>query len=113
MHERKIPLYTGCGYSLTMQVIGGKWKICIIDALRDGHLRPSELFKAIPDASERVINQQIRELLMHKIIDRKIYAEQPPRSEYFLTALGKSALVLIDSLDEWGERNRKLYEDML
>jgi DNA-binding HxlR family transcriptional regulator len=78
MHERKIPLYKGCGYSLTMQIIGGKWKICIIDALRDGPVRPSALFKAIPDATERVINQQIKELLEHKIIDRTIFPEQPP-----------------------------------
>ncbi|WP_316825501.1 helix-turn-helix domain-containing protein [Pedobacter miscanthi] len=95
-----------------MQIIGGKWKICIIDALRDGPLRPSELFKAIPDATERVINQKIKELLNHKIINRTIYAQQPPRSEYFLTELGRSVFPLIDSLDDWGEKNRAVYEDV-
>ncbi|SEB21496.1 transcriptional regulator, HxlR family [Pedobacter hartonius] len=107
-----MPIYNGCGYSLTMQVIGGKWKICIIDALRNGPLRPSELFKAIPEATERVINHQIRELLMYKVIDRTIYAEQPPRSEYFITELGKTVFPLIDSLDDWGDKNREIYGDI-
>src|SRR5574344_1551015 len=91
MSERKIPIYLECGYSIAMQVLGGKWKICIIEALRDKPLRPSLIFKEVPDATERVINQQLKELLEYKIIDRKIYAEQPPRTEYFLTNLGRSA----------------------
>ena len=94
MSERKIPIYLECGYSIAMQVLGGKWKICIIEALRDKPLRPSLIFKEVPDATERVINQQLKELLEYKIIDRKIYAEQPPRTEYFLTDLGRSAFPL-------------------
>ncbi len=113
MYEKKIPLNLGCGYSITMQIIGGKWKICIIDALRDGSLRPNELFKEVPDAPKRVINQQIRELLSHQVIDRKIFAEQPPRSEYFLTDLGKSLLSVIDFMDDWGEKNRQICEQLL
>lgn len=71
MSERKIPIYLECGYSIAMQVLGGKWKICIIEALRDKPLRPSLIFKEVPDATERVINQQLKELLEYKIIDRK------------------------------------------
>ena len=56
MSERKIPIYLECGYSIAMQVLGGKWKICIIEALRDKPLRPSLIFKEVPDATERVIN---------------------------------------------------------
>lgn len=68
MSERKIPIYLECGYSIAMQVLGGKWKICIIEALRDKPLRPSLIFKEVPDATERVINQQLKELLEYKII---------------------------------------------
>ncbi len=112
MSERKIPIYLECGYSIAMQVLGGKWKICIIEALRDKPLRPSLIFKEVPDATERVINQQLKELLEYKIIDRKIYAEQPPRTEYFLTNLGRSAFPILDALDQWGEENRKFYEEL-
>ena len=112
MSERKIPIYLECGYSIAMQVLGGKWKICIIEALRDKPLRPSLIFKEVPDATERVINQQLKELLEYKIIDRKIYAEQPPRTEYFLTYLGRSAFPILDALDQWGEENRKFYEEL-
>lgn len=112
MPERKIPIYLECGYSIAMQVLGGKWKICIIEALKEQPLRPSQLFKEVPDATERVLNQQLKELLEHKIIDRKIYAEQPPRTEYFLTDLGRSTFPILDALDEWGEKNRKFYEEL-
>lgn len=104
MSERKIPIYLECGYSIAMQVLGGKWKICIIEALRDKPLRPSLIFKEVPDATERVINQQLKELLEYKIIDRKIYAEQPPRTEYFLTDLGRSAFPILDALGRNGAR---------
>lgn len=112
MYDRKIPIYLDCGYSITMQVIGGKWKICIIEALREGPLRPSLIFKEIPDATERVLNQQLKELLDHKIIDRIIYPEQPPRTEYFLTDLGRSVFPILDILEQWGETNRKFYEEI-
>lgn len=112
MYNRKIPIYLDCGYNITMQVIGGKWKICIIEALRDGPSRPSEIFKEVPDATERVINQQLKELLEHKIIDREIFAELPLRTEYYLTDLGRSILPILDAFDDWGEENRKFYEEL-
>lgn len=112
MSDRKIPLYLECGYNIAMHVLGGKWKICIIEALREKPLRPSLIFKEVPDATERVINQQLKELVDHKIVDRVIYAEQPPRTEYFLTDLGRSVFPILDMLDEWGEKNRKFYEDL-
>ncbi len=112
MSDRKIPLYLECGYIIAMHVIGGKWKICIIEALREKPLRPSLIFKEVPDATERVLNQQLKELLDHKIIDKKIYAEHPPRTEYFLTDLGRSVFPILDILEEWGETNRTFYEQL-
>ena len=112
MSERKIPIYLECGYSIAMQVLGGKWKICIIEALRDKPLRPSLIFKEVPDATERVINQQLKELLEYKIIDRKIFEDTTPRSVYFLTDLVLSAFTILDALDQWGEENRKFYEEL-
>lgn len=112
MYERKTPLDLSCGIRITMCVMGGKWKPCLIDSLREGPLRPSEMHKAIPEATPRVLNQQLRELEEHGIIGKTVYAELPPRSEYFLTPLGESLLPLIDAIDDWGEAHRPSFEPL-
>lgn len=102
MYERKIPLDLTCGIKLAMEVIGGKWKSCIIFDLRDGAKRPSELMKLYPDANARVINLQLKELTEYGLIEKKIFAELPPHSEYTLTDLGRSVLPVLDELNNWG-----------
>lgn len=66
-------------------------------------MRPSELFKRFPDASPRVITQQLKELEFHEIIAKKIYAEIPLHSEYYMTEKGKTLLPLIEKIYEWGD----------
>ena len=102
MYEKKIPFNIDCCIKVTMEVIGGKWKCCIIDALKDGAKRPSEIHKHFPEANARVINQQLKELEMHGIIEKKIFAELPPHSEYSLTETGKTLLPIISQLEDWG-----------
>ena len=58
------------------------------------------------DANQRVINLQLKELTDFGLIEKKIYAELPPHSEYSLIELGRSALPLLDELDAWGENLR-------
>ena len=103
MYEKKMPFNIDCCIKVTMEVIGGKWKSCIIDVLKDGAKRPSEIHKHFPDANSRVINQQLKELEMHGIIKKKIFAELPPHSEYSLTETGKTLLPVIKHLEDWGE----------
>lgn len=110
MYKRKTPLDLSCGIRITMEIIGSKWKPCLIDALRKTPKRPSQLHREIPEAISRVLDQNLRELEAHGIIEKKIYAELPPHSEYALTELGKSVLPLIDILDEWGENHRYIFE---
>lgn len=82
MYKKKIPFDIDCGIKITMEVIGGKWKSCIIQELCTGPKRPSELHRLFTEASPRVINQQLKELEMHGIISKKIFMELPPHSEY-------------------------------
>ena len=103
MYKRKTPLDLSCGIRITMEII-------LIDALRETPKRPSQLHREIPEAISRVLDQNLRELEAHGIIEKKIYAELPPHSEYALTELGKSVLPLIDILDEWGENHRYIFE---
>ena len=102
MYEKKTTLNIDCCIKVTMEVIGGKWKCCIIDALKDGAKRPSEIHRYFPKANTRVINQQLKELEMHGIVEKRIFDEQPPHSEYSLTETGKTLLPIIKQLEEWG-----------
>lgn len=102
MYERKIPKNLDCGMGMTMEIIGGKWKPCLILNIHNGAKRPSELQRLNPLASRRVLTVQLKELEEHGIINRVVYPVLPPKVEYFLTELGKSMLPMILLMDKWG-----------
>ena len=102
MIERKIPKDLDCGMGVMMEIIGGKWKPCLIYNIWKGHKRPSELQRLNPKASRRVLYQQLRELEEHGIIERIVFPVLPPKVEYSLTDLGKSLLPVISVMDDWG-----------
>lgn len=110
MYERKIPVDLDCPLRLTMSLMDSKWKSCILDELRHGPLRPSELHRALPEATPRVLDLQLRELTDDGLVRKTIYPELPPRSEYTITNLGRSLLPIIDAMIAWGEANRGLFE---
>jgi DNA-binding HxlR family transcriptional regulator len=109
MYERKTLQTLNCGLDLVGEVLYGKWKIRLLWFINDGHQRPSELQRKIPDASRRVLNMQLKELEEHELITKKIYPVVPPKVEYSLTEFGKSLIPVIDTLGKWGED----YEDRL
>lgn len=110
MYERKIPVDLDCPLRLTMSLMDSKWKSCILDELRHGSLRPSELHRKLPEATPRVLDLQLKELVEDGLVTKTIYAELPPRSEYALSELGATLLPIIDSMIEWGQRNAALFE---
>lgn len=73
-----------CGIVVTMEAIGGKWKPCLINDINKGIKRPSELHKKHPNASLRVLNQQLSELEKHGIVEKNIFPVTPPKVEYSL-----------------------------
>lgn len=89
-----------------MEVMGGKWKSCVLLELMGGAKRPSELHRRFTDASPRVIDQQLKELEAHGMISKKIFAELPPRSEYSITEQGKTLIPIIEQIEKWGDRFR-------
>lgn len=96
-----------------MEVIGGKWKSCILLEINKRPMRPSELHREFPDASPRVVDQQLKELEIHGMIKKKIFAELPPRSEYSITETGKSLIPIIKQIEEWGDNFRPQMERIL
>jgi len=80
---------------LSLDVIGGKWKMPIIWRLREDTLRYGEIRKSLPKVTHKMLTQQLRELESDEIIIRKVYPEVPPKVEYSLTLLGKSVIPVI------------------
>jgi DNA-binding HxlR family transcriptional regulator len=109
MHERKIPLNLNCGLDLVGEVLYGKWKIRLLWFINEGHKRPSELQRKIPDASRRVLNIQMKELEQHGLVVKVIYPQVPPKVEYSLTDFGKTLIPVISALGNWGDK----YEERL
>lgn len=105
MHERKIPLNLNCGLDLIGEVLYGKWKVRLLWFINEGHKRPSELQRKIPDASRRVLNMQLKELEQHELITKVIYPVMPPKVEYSLTDFGKTLIPIIAALGQWGDAN--------
>ncbi|MGL4908823.1 MAG: winged helix-turn-helix transcriptional regulator [Bacteroidales bacterium] len=106
MYKKKLPFDIECGVKITMEVMGGKWKTCILLELNGQSMRPSELHRSFPDASMRVIDQQLKELEVHGMISKVIFAELPPRSVYSITEQGKTLIPIIRLIEEWGDNFR-------
>src|SRR5690606_22209914 len=105
MYERKIPKNLACGMGVIMDIIGGKWKPCLIVNIMNGFRRPSKLQRLNTLASRKVLNQQLKELADHGIVNKMIYPELPAKVEYFLTPLGETLLPVIKKMDEWGVKH--------
>ena len=92
-----------CPMVSALNVIGGKWKPIILHMLLDGTLRFGVIKKNIPPISQKMLTQQLRELEMDGIVQRKVYAEVPPKVEYSLTELGASLEPILLELYAWGQ----------
>ena len=110
MYERKIPIDLDCPLRLTISLIDSKWKSCILDELRHRAMRPSELHKALPEATPRVLDIQLKELVDDGLVIKTIDPELPPRSEYSISELGMSLIPIIDSMLAWGEQHIEVFE---
>lgn len=109
-YEKKIPVDLDCPLRLTMSLIESKWKSCILDELRSGKpMRPNEVHKCLPEATPRVLDLQMKEMVTDGLISKTIYPELPPRSEYLITDLGKSLLPIIDAMLKWGEEHYDIF----
>ena len=93
---------TTCPVQVTLELIGGKYKALILWHLSDGKLRFSELRKAIPGATAKMLTQQLRELESQELIHREVYPVIPPKVEYSLTELGRSLMPVLISMRDWG-----------
>jgi len=96
-----------CPVTATMQVLGGKWKAILINAIYlTSPARFGELKRSVKGITQSMLTQQLRELEDDGLISRKIYAEIPPRVEYTLTDFGLTLSPIMQSMAKWGEEFR-------
>lgn len=95
----------------TLKVLGGKWKILILWNLKDQTRRFSELKRLMPEITEKMLIQQLRELESDRIVNRKVYSEVPPKVEYSFTNYGRSIEPVLRTLCDWGEAHLQMLQD--
>ncbi|MGI6007781.1 MAG: winged helix-turn-helix transcriptional regulator [Ruminococcus sp.] len=97
---RELP---ACPVETTLMLIGDKWKVLILRDLMTGTKRFGELKKSVGNVTQKVLTAQLRDMEENGLVERKVYAEVPPRVEYSLTDLGRSLKPILDAMQHWGE----------
>ena len=92
-----------CPVATTIQLIGNKWKLLLIrNLVYNGKQRFTDFIKTVPAISKKVLTDNLRALEEDGLIERKVFAEVPPRVEYSLSPLGMSLKPILDAMMEWG-----------
>lgn len=91
-----------CPVDATLRLIGGKYKALILWHLVNGTLRHGEIAKLVPQATPKMLTQQLRELENDNLLSRKVYPVVPPKVEYSLTDFGRSLKPILVAMYDWG-----------
>lgn len=102
---KQINKYGGCPVSATLKVFGGKWKPLILYFISVDVNRFGQLQRMLPDCSKKMMTTQLRELEHDGLINRKVFAEVPPKVIYSLTERGESLRAIFRELSKWGIDN--------
>ncbi|MBP2623734.1 winged helix-turn-helix transcriptional regulator [Streptococcus oricebi] len=100
--SNKVSEYGICPFATTQKVLTGKWPLVIIYQLSTGTKRFNELQRLLPGITQTILTRYLRQLEKDKIVQRKVYAEVPPRVEYSLTEIGHSFQSVLDEIEDWG-----------
>ena len=92
-----------CPIRTTLELVGGKWRLLIIQNLREEQLRLSVLRSKIPEISEKMLIQELKHLVQSQLVYRKNFGEVPPRVEYGLTEAGEKVLPLIGHMETFAD----------
>lgn len=96
-----------CPVEITMGLINDKWKVLIVRDLLTGTKRFGELKRSVTGITQKVLTSNLKQMEKDGLVNRKAYAEVPPRVEYSLTKTGFSLKPILDSMVEWGNEYRK------
>ena len=104
--NRPEPCLEPCPIERGMRVLGGKWKGSILWHLRDGAVRFNELSRRLEGASRKVLSAKLKELEVEGLVRREVLDTRPVGVQYEITAFGRSALGVLESLKDWTEASR-------
>lgn len=101
------PLFPQCPVRNVLSRIGDRWSLLVLLALHDKAeaMRFSDLCRAIPDVSQKMLTSTLRKLEADDLLSRTIYPKVPPRVEYKLTKRGKTLIPLLNQLVDWSLDN--------
>jgi DNA-binding HxlR family transcriptional regulator len=94
-----------CPSQEILALIGSKWSMLLLCALREGPRRPGDLKRRLAGVSAKMLTQTLRELERHGIVQREDFGEIPPRVEYRLSTLGQSLAALVMDIERWVTAN--------
>lgn len=97
-----------CPLEMSIDLIGGKWKVIILWNLHFGPLRFNELRRIFPDVTQKILTQQLKDLENDGLIVRTVYPERPPKVEYSLSELGSALIPALKEISEWGNNYMKI-----
>ncbi|MGA3123518.1 MAG: helix-turn-helix domain-containing protein [Polyangiaceae bacterium] len=101
-----------CPVALTSRIMGGKWKARIVWTLmRLGRQRFSDLRRAVPPISDRILSRELKELEGWGLIERTEFPVVPPKTEYSLTAFGKTLEPIMGAMASWGTQHRERFDE--
>ncbi len=101
-----------CEIELTLEILGGKWKALIIWNLHlHGVIRYNEFRRIIPNVTQKMLTQQLKELEKYGIVSRAAYPTVPPTVDYRLTELGEELIPIMSAMDSWGKAYVKRYQE--
>ena len=92
----------GCPVARTAQIMGNKWTPLIVRDLAEGQRRFSELERSLHGISPKTLSERLKRLEEAHVLERRCFAEVPPRVEYSLTDKGHALLPVIESMREFG-----------
>ena len=104
LKQDKLPV---CPVEITLKLMGDRWKLLIVRDLLTGTKRFGELKKSLNGISQKVLTQHLRIMEENHLINRKVYAQVPPKVEYSLSELGYSLKIVHDAMWKWGEEYKK------
>lgn len=85
-------------YRQLEDVVGCKWSVSVLQAVAAGHARPGALERHVAGISTKVLSERLRKLTRYGLLEKQVYAEVPPRTEYALTANGRKLVAIIGQI---------------
>ena len=98
-----------CPLEMTIDLIGGKWKVLLLWHLSGGVVRFNEFNRIFPGVSAKMLTQQLRDLEKNGFIHREVYPQVPPKVEYTLTDLGRTIIPILQEMNKWGAAHINMY----